>query len=94
MDQLAALRLFIHVGRYKSISSAGRALGLSTTAASERLQDLETMLGMRSFDRTAITKNGRRAPNQFAEFGHRAEASPDSQPVASRFKLATGTAAP
>ena len=41
MDQLAALRLFIHVARHKSISSAGRALGLSTTTASKRLQDLE-----------------------------------------------------
>jgi DNA-binding transcriptional LysR family regulator len=36
----------------KSISSAGRALGLSTTMASKRLQDLEATLDVRLVDRT------------------------------------------
>lgn len=64
MDQLAALRLFVQVARSKSISSAGRALGLSTTAASKRLQDLEVMLDVRLVDRTtrqlALTEAGER----------------------------------
>jgi DNA-binding transcriptional LysR family regulator len=64
MDQLAALRLFIHVARHKSISAAGRALGLSTTTASKRLQDLEANLGVRLVDRTtrqlALTEAGER----------------------------------
>ena len=64
MDQLAALRLFIHVARSKSISSAGRTLGLSTTTASKRLQDLEAALGVRLVDRTtrqlALTEAGER----------------------------------
>lgn len=64
MDQLAALRLFIHVARNKSISAAGRALGLSTTTASKRLQDLEAALGVRLVDRTtrqlALTEAGGR----------------------------------
>ena len=62
MDQLAALRLFVHVARSKSISSAGRALGLSTTTASKRLQDFEAMLDVRLVDRTtrqlALTEAG------------------------------------
>ena len=64
MDQLAALRLFISVARSKSISSAGRTLGLSTTTASKRLQDLEAALGVRLVDRTtrqlALTEAGER----------------------------------
>lgn len=64
MDQLAALRLFIHIARSKSISSAGRALGLPTTTASRRLQDLEAALGVRLVDRTtrqlALTEAGER----------------------------------
>ena len=64
MDQLAALRLFIQIARSKSISSAGRALGLSTTSASKRLQDLEAALGVRLVDRTtrqlALTEAGER----------------------------------
>lgn len=64
MDQLAALRLFVSVARSKSISSAGRMLGLSTTTASKRLQDLEAALGVRLVDRTtrqlALTEAGER----------------------------------
>ena len=64
MDQLAALRLFIQIARSKTISSAGRALGLSTTSASKRLQDLEAALGVRLVDRTtrqlALTEAGER----------------------------------
>ena len=64
MDQLSALRLFVQVARLKSISAAGRALGLSTTAASKRLQDLEAALRVKLVDRTtrqlALTESGQR----------------------------------
>lgn len=64
MDQLAALRLFVHIARLRSISAAARALGLSTTAASKRLQDLEAALNTRLVDRTtrqlALTEAGQR----------------------------------
>ena len=64
MDQLAALRLFIKIAQLKSISAAGRALGLSTTAASKQLQDLETALRVKLVDRTtrqlALTESGQR----------------------------------
>jgi DNA-binding transcriptional LysR family regulator len=64
MDQLAALKLFVQVGSLKSISAAGRSLGLSTTAASKRLQDLEAALRVKLVDRTtrqlALTEAGQR----------------------------------
>ncbi len=64
MDQLAALRLFVHIARLRSISAAARALGLSTTAASKRLLDLEASLNTRLVDRTtrqlALTEAGLR----------------------------------
>lgn len=64
VDQLAALRLFVQIARLRSISAAARALGLSTTAASRRLQDLEAALATRLVDRTtrqlALTEPGQR----------------------------------
>lgn len=64
MDQLAALKLFVQVARLESISAAGRSLGLSTTAASKRLQDLEAALQVKLVDRTtrqlALTEAGQR----------------------------------
>lgn len=52
MDHLSALRLFVRVVDAGSISGAGRALGMSSTAASKRLQDLEAELRVRLLDRT------------------------------------------
>lgn len=52
MDRLSALRLFLRVVEGGSISAAGRALGLSSTAASKRLKDLEAELGVRLVQRT------------------------------------------
>lgn len=52
MDRLTALKLFVRVVEAGTISAAGRALGLSTTAASKGLQDLEAALGLRLLDRT------------------------------------------
>jgi DNA-binding transcriptional LysR family regulator len=63
MDRLAALRLFVQVVERGNISAAARALGLSTTAASRALQELEHELGVRLLDRTtrhvAATESGR-----------------------------------
>jgi len=52
VDRLLALHLFARVVERGTISAAGRSLGLSTTAASKRLQDLETDLNTRLFNRT------------------------------------------
>jgi DNA-binding transcriptional LysR family regulator len=52
MDRLTALRLFLRAAERRSISGAGRALGLSSTAASKGLQDLEAELGVRLLSRT------------------------------------------
>ena len=55
---------FYSRGALQSISSAGRALGLSTTTASKRLQDLESTLEVRLVDRNprqlALTEAGER----------------------------------
>ena len=64
MDLIDALRFFAHVARLRSISAAARAQGLSTTAASKKLQDLEARLGTRLVDRTtrslSLTEAGER----------------------------------
>jgi DNA-binding transcriptional LysR family regulator len=52
LDLLSAMRLFVRVAETGTISGAGRALGLSTTAASKRLQDLEARLKVRLLNRT------------------------------------------
>lgn len=63
MDTLSALKLFARVAETGTISAAGRSLGLSTTAASKRLQGLEAALKVRLFDRTtrhvSVTEAGR-----------------------------------
>lgn len=55
MDQLASLRLFARVVERGTISAAGRSLGMSTTAASRRLQELELSLQARLLNRTTRT---------------------------------------
>ncbi|WP_372624842.1 LysR family transcriptional regulator [Falsiroseomonas sp.] len=52
MDRLTALRLFLRAVEAGSISGAGRGLGLSSTAASRGLQELEAELGVRLLGRT------------------------------------------
>jgi len=52
VDRLAALQLFLRTVECGTISGAGRALGLSSTAASRALQELEAALGLRLLDRT------------------------------------------
>lgn len=52
MDRLQALHLFARVVERGTISAAGRSLGLSKTAASKRLLDLEDELSVRLLNRT------------------------------------------
>ena len=64
MDRLGALRLFLRAVEAGTITGAGRRLGLSSTAASRALQELEAELGLRLLDRTtrrlSPTEAGRR----------------------------------
>lgn len=64
MDRLGALRLFLRAVEAGTITGAGRRLGLSSTAASSALQELEAALGLRLLDRTtrrlSPTEAGRR----------------------------------
>jgi len=52
MDRLSALKLFARVCESGSITGAGRDLGMSSTAASRTLQNLETDLGVRLLNRS------------------------------------------
>jgi DNA-binding transcriptional LysR family regulator len=60
---LSALKLFVRVAEAGTISAAGRSLGMSTTAASKRIQDLEAALQVRLLNRStrhvALTEAGR-----------------------------------
>jgi DNA-binding transcriptional LysR family regulator len=64
MDRLTAFRLFLRTLERGGIAAAGRSLGLSATAASRALRELEDDLALRLFDRTtrhvAPTEAGRR----------------------------------
>lgn len=64
MDRLTTLRLFLRTLDRGGIAAAGRSLGLSATAASRALRELEDELALRLFDRTtrhlAPTEAGRR----------------------------------
>jgi DNA-binding transcriptional LysR family regulator len=63
LDLLSAMKLFVRVVESGTISAAGRSLGLSTTAASKRIQDLEAALKVRLLQRTtrhvSLTEAGR-----------------------------------
>ena len=52
MDRLTALNVFRHVAELKSFAEAGRRLGLSPPAVSKNINELETHLGVRLFNRT------------------------------------------
>ncbi|MEP4191661.1 MAG: LysR family transcriptional regulator, partial [Sneathiella sp.] len=75
MDRLNALKLFARACECGSITGAGRDLGLSSTAASRTLQNLENDLGVRLLNRStrkvAATEAGhliyRRIYNPIAE---------------------------
>lgn len=70
MDRLTAFRLFLRTLDRGGIAAAGRSLGLSATAASRALRELENDLALRLFDRTtrhvAPTEAGRRLAARIA----------------------------
>jgi LysR family glycine cleavage system transcriptional activator len=51
MPSLQTLRAFDAAGRYQSYSKAGRELGLTHSAISHRIRELEALLGTRLFER-------------------------------------------
>jgi len=52
MDQLRAIRVFVAVAEQGSFAAAAEHLGLSRTAASKHVQDLEARLGVTLLNRT------------------------------------------
>lgn len=52
MDQLTALKLFARIIDVGTISGAGQTMGMSSTASSKALQDLEATLGVRLLNRS------------------------------------------
>jgi DNA-binding transcriptional LysR family regulator len=63
MDRLTALQVFRHVAELNSFAEAGRRLGLSASAITKNVAELEASLGMRLINRTtrrmALTEEGR-----------------------------------
>ena len=45
VDRIELVRLFVRIAETRSLSAAGRALGLSQPSSSRQLKQLETMLG-------------------------------------------------
>ena len=70
MDRLTVLQLFLRTLDRGGIAAAGRTLGLSATAASRALRELEDDLALRLLDRTtrhvAPTEAGRRLAARIA----------------------------
>jgi LysR family transcriptional regulator, regulator for bpeEF and oprC len=52
LDQLAAMRLFVRIVETGSFAKAARALGMSSSNATERMAKLEEALGARLLART------------------------------------------
>ena len=65
---LRQLRVFVAVSRHGSFSRAGEAIGLSQSAVSHSMKELEVEMGVRLLDRTtrevALTDAGRRLANR------------------------------
>lgn len=65
---LRQLRVFVAVSRYGSFSRAGEAIGLSQSAVSHSMKELEAEMGVRLLDRTtrevALTDAGLRLANR------------------------------
>lgn len=60
---LQQLRLFVILAQHRSFTQAGNALGVTQSAASRGIRELEDLLELRLFDRTtrqvALTDTGR-----------------------------------
>lgn len=65
---LKQLRVFVTVARYQSFSRAGDAIGLSQSAISHSMKELESEMGVRLLDRTTrevvLTDAGQRLANR------------------------------
>ncbi|MCC8971577.1 LysR family transcriptional regulator [Bradyrhizobium brasilense] len=63
VDRLNLMRLFVHIAEIRSLSGAGRLLGLSQPSTSRQLKQLETTLGVELFQRSthelALTEAGK-----------------------------------
>jgi DNA-binding transcriptional LysR family regulator len=63
MDRFKAMQVFVEVARAESFAAAARTLGLSTTATSRMVRELEDWLGLRLLTRTtrrvSLTDAGR-----------------------------------
>ena len=63
VDRLSLMRLFVRVAEVRSLSAAGRLLGLSQPSTSRQLKQLETTLGVELFQRSThelvLTEAGR-----------------------------------
>lgn len=62
LDYLSRLHVFIEVARFESFAGAGRELGISTSAVSKHIQNLEHSLKVKLFHRTtrrvSLTEEG------------------------------------
>ena len=52
VDRLSLMRLFVRIGEARSLSGAGRLLGLSQPSTSRQLKQLEKILGVELFQRS------------------------------------------
>jgi DNA-binding transcriptional LysR family regulator len=52
VDRLELMRLFVRIAESRSLSAAGRVLGLSQPSTSRQLKQLETMLGVQLVQRS------------------------------------------
>src|SRR5690349_16404070 len=71
MDDLLSLRVFCRVAAHGSFSAAARELGMTQSAASRGVLELEERLGLRLLERStrrvALTAEGRRYKEQIEE---------------------------
>ena len=65
VDRLSLMRLFVHTADARSLSSAGRLLGLSQPSTSRQLKQLETILGVELFQRSTHELTLTEAGKQF-----------------------------
>lgn len=101
LDRLDLMQLFVRIVDTRSISAAGRLMGLSQPAASRQLRMLEDMLGVRLLMRTtqqlSLTEDGRMflddARRMLTDWQRSAEALQGEQgELSGRLKLAVPSA--
>ena len=85
VDRLGDLAIFVHVVEARSFSAAARALGLTKSAVSKRINRLERQLDLRLLQRTTRAMS-------LTEAGHLlfAEAAPGVAQLAASSRQAAG----